>query len=60
MKPVDVKDNMFNDSKKLHSNKEVNDKDPKSKVGDHVRIFKYKNIFAKKINNKLVWRSFCN
>ena len=54
MKPVDVKDNMFNDSKKLHSNKEVNDKDPKSKVGGHVRIFKYKNIFAKKINNKLV------
>ena len=32
---------------KLHSNKEVNDKDPKFKVGDHVRISKYKNIFAK-------------
>ena len=31
----------------LHSNKEVNDKDPKFKVGDHVRISKYKNIFAK-------------
>ena len=27
--------------------KEVNDKNPKFKVGDHVRIFKYKNIFAK-------------
>ena len=27
--------------------KEVNDKDPKFKVGDHVRISKYKNIFAK-------------
>ena len=27
----------------LHSNK----KDPKFKVGDHVRISKYKNIFAK-------------
>ena len=27
--------------------KEVNDKDPKLKVGDHVRISKYKNIFAK-------------
>ena len=27
--------------------KEVNDKDPKRKVGDHVRISKYKNIFAK-------------
>ena len=24
----------------LHSNKEVNDKDPKFKVGDHVRISK--------------------
>ena len=24
-----------------------NDKDPKFKVGDHVRIAKYKNIFAK-------------
>ena len=31
----------------LHSVKEVNDKDPKFKVGDHVRISKYKNIFAK-------------
>ena len=27
--------------------KEVNDNDPKSKGGDHVRISKYKNIFAK-------------
>ena len=25
----------------------TNDKDPKFKVGDHVRIYKYKNIFAK-------------
>ena len=31
----------------LDSNKKVNDKDPKFKVGDHVRISKYKNIFAK-------------
>ena len=42
MKPVDVKDNKYIDFKK-----EVNDKDPKFKVGDHVRISKYKNIFAK-------------
>ena len=28
-------------------NKEVNDKDSKFKVGDHVRISKYKNIFPK-------------
>ena len=26
--------------------KDVNDKDPEFKVGDHVRISKYKNIFA--------------
>ena len=42
MKPVDVKDNTYIDFKK-----EVNDKDSKFKVGDHVRISKYKNIFAK-------------
>ena len=42
MKPVDVKDNTYIDSKK-----EVNDQAPKFKVGDHVRISKYKNIFAK-------------
>ena len=42
MKPVDVKDNTYIDFKK-----EVNDKDPKFKVGDYVRISKYKYIFAK-------------
>ena len=42
MKPVDVKDNMYIDFKK-----EVNDRDPKFKVGDHVRISNYKNILAK-------------
>ena len=41
-KPVDVEDDTYIDFKK-----EVNDKDPKFKVGDHVRISKYKNIFAK-------------
>ena len=40
MKPVDVKDNTYIDSMELHSSKEVNDKDPKFKVGDHVRISK--------------------
>ena len=35
MKPVDVKDNTYIDFKK-----EVNDKNPKFKVGDHVRISK--------------------
>ena len=42
MKHVDVKDNTYMDFRK-----EVNDKDPKFKVVDHVRISKYKNIFAK-------------
>ena len=42
MKPTDVKDNAYVDSKK-----EVSNKDPKFKVGDHVRISKYKDIFAK-------------
>ena len=34
-------------STELQSNKDANDKDPKFKVGDHVRISKYENIFAK-------------
>ena len=42
MKPIDVKDNTY-----INIGKEVNDKDPKFKVADHVRISKYKNIFAK-------------
>ena len=42
LKPVDVKDNTYIDFKK-----EVNDKDSKVKVGNRVRISKYKNIFAK-------------
>ena len=46
MKPVVVKDNAYIDSVK-----EVNDKDPKFKVGIHVRISKYKNILAKGYNS---------
>ena len=42
MKPIDVKDNKY-----INTSKEINNKDPKFKVGDHVRISKYKNIFAK-------------
>ena len=42
MKSVDFKDNTYIDFKK-----EVNDKNPKFKIGDHVRSSKYKNIFAK-------------
>ena len=37
MKPIDVKDNTY-----INTSKEINNKDPKFKVGDHVRISKYK------------------
>ena len=43
MKPIDVKDNSY-----IDFTKEVNDKEPKFKVDDHVRISKYKIIFAKR------------
>ena len=69
MKPVDVKDNTYVDFKK-----EVNDKGRKLKVGDHVRISKYKMIFAKgytpnwseevfvikKVKNTVPWRYVIN
>ena len=42
IKPIDVKDNTY-----INTDKEINSKDPKFKVGDRVRISKYKNIFAK-------------
>ena len=45
MKPIEVKDKTYIDSVK-----EVNDKDSKFKVSDHVRISKYKNMFAKGYN----------
>ena len=33
MKPIDVKDNTY-----INTDKEINDKDPKFKIGDRVRI----------------------
>ena len=42
MKPIDIKDNTY-----INISKEVNDNDLKFKAGDHIRISKYKNIFAK-------------
>ena len=42
MKPVDVKGDTY-----INIGKEINVKDPEFKVGDHVRISKYKNIYAK-------------
>ena len=42
MKPIDVKYNTY-----INTDKEINNKDPKFKVGDRVSISKYKNTFAK-------------
>ena len=42
MKLVDVKSNTY-----IDFNKENNKEGPKFEVADHVRISKYKNIFAK-------------
>ena len=42
MKPTDVTSDSY-----AEYNEDSNEKDPKFKVGDHVRISKYKNIFAK-------------
>ena len=42
MKSVEVKSSTY-----IDSSKEINDKDPKFKIGDIVGISKYKNIFAK-------------
>ena len=51
IKPVDVKDNAY-----IDFSKEINDEDPKFKVGVHVRISKYKKAFAKGYTPK----AFCN
>ena len=64
MKPINVGDDSF-----AEYNEESNEKVPKCKIGDHVRISKYKNIFAKgyapnwseeifvvkKIKNTVLW-----
>ena len=49
MKPADVKSNTY-----INSSKEINNEDPKSKIGDIVRISKNKNIFSKRVCSKLV------
>ena len=43
MKSIDVTSDSY-----AEYNEDSNKKDPKFKVGDHVRISKYKNIFAKR------------
>ena len=64
IKPIDVTSDSY-----AEYNEDSNKKDPKFKVGDHVRISKYKNIFAKgytpnwseevfvvsKIKNTVLW-----
>ena len=53
--PIDVTSDSY-----AEYNEDSNKKYPKLKVGDHVRISKYENIFAKRIHSKLVRRkSFC-
>ena len=42
MKPLDVGDDSF-----AEYSEESNEKDPKFKVGDHIRISKFRNVFAK-------------
>ena len=47
MKPNDVTSDSY-----AEYNENSNEKDPEFKVGDHVRISKYKNIFAKGYSQK--------
>ena len=42
MKPIDVKNDSF-----AGYNDKSNEKDPKFKENDHIRISKYRNVFAK-------------
>ena len=42
LKPIDVKSDSY-----AKYNVDSNEKDPKFKIGDHVRTAKYKTIFAK-------------
>ena len=44
MKPVDVMSDSY-----VEYNEKLNKKDPKFKIGDHVRISKYKNILRQDI-----------
>ena len=69
IKSTDVKSNYYTEY-----NVDSNDKDPKFKIGDHIRISKYKNSFAEewapnwseevflisKIKNTVPWTYFVN
>ena len=47
MKPADIKSNTY-----INSSEEINDKNPKFKIGDNARISKYKNFFYKRLHSK--------
>ena len=63
IKTIDVKDNTY-----INTNKKVNDKGPKFKVGDHVRISNTKTfllkatlqIVIKKVKNTVPWTYVIN
>ena len=60
MKPADVKSNTYIDSCKY-----INDKNPKFKIGDNVRISKYPNwseevFVSKKVKNTVPWAYVIN
>ena len=69
LKPVDIKSNTY-----IDSSKKINDENPKLKIGDNVRILKYKNLFAteyspnwceevfviKKVKNTVPWAYVIN
>ena len=50
IKSADVKSSTY-----LNSSKEVNNEDLKFKIGDIIRISKYKNIFCKRLCSKFLW-----
>ena len=54
MKPIEITSDSYPEY-----NEDSNKKDSKFKVGDHVKISKYKNIFAKGFLFELVRRRFC-
>ena len=53
MEPVDVKDNTY-----INSKKDINDKDPKFKIGNHLRISKYNFFVVSKFKNTVPWTSY--
>ena len=55
MKPVDVKSSTY-----IDFGIENNYKNPKFKVGDHVRISKYKYVFAKGYVTRFEGRCLCD